>query len=87
MDCSTSFEVVAEVVPLSPGSRAGSMCSLASSASGEGQQPADIQQAPTDGQPRASSSSAALLVSPTHNKPLVVGCTHSPPTLLLHCRA
>lgn len=63
MDCFTSFEVVAEVRPLSPGSsRAGSMCSLASS-SGDGGQPINIlQQASSSSQSRPGSSSAALLV-------------------------
>ncbi len=58
MDCSTSFEVVAEI-SLSP---SGSMCSLSSnhSAAEEGQ-PIDIVQNTTDGQQRTSS--AALLVS------------------------
>ena len=66
MECCTSFEVVAEVVPLSPGSQAGSMCS-ASSASDDGDQGASTTQQLTssaDSKPiLSSSSSAALLVS------------------------
>jgi hypothetical protein len=64
MECSTSFEVVAEVLPLSPGSRAGSMCSASSNAGSEGHPTAvDMPQQASTMAPRPSTSSAALLVS------------------------
>lgn len=64
MECSTSFEVVAEVLPLSPGSRTGSMCSASSSnAEGHPTVAVDMRQQATTLDPRPSTSSAALLVS------------------------
>lgn len=62
MDCSRSFEVVAEVRPLSPGSRTGSMCSASS---GSSQSPTHMQQQASSslGERMSTSSSAALLVS------------------------
>jgi hypothetical protein len=64
MECCTSFEVVAEVLPLSPGSRAGSMCSASSNAGSEGHATADdMPQQASALAPRPSTSSAALLVS------------------------
>jgi len=62
MDCTPSFEVVAEVLPLSPGSRTGSMCSGSSISDGEARQQEEASTSDSRAH-RPSFNSAALLVS------------------------